>query len=190
MRVILASSSPRRRELMKILNLPFEIITKAVDESLDMSNNIYEESMNLAYKKAQAVYNTIIDDDVIVIGSDTIVYCDNKVYGKPKNYQDAFNMLKKFSGGGHEVISSLCLLIRKGGKEYQELTYDKCEVFVDKMTDEEIDDWIKNNDVYTKAGAYAIQEGFGKYIEKIKGDYFSIVGFPIHKLYNLLKKYK
>lgn len=189
MRVILASSSPRRQELMKMLNLPFEVITKDVIESLDINKNIYEESMNLAYKKAYAVYSEIASD-VIVIGSDTIVYCDNKIYGKPKDYQDALAMLKKFSGTSHEVISSLCLLVRKNGKEYQERTYDKCEVFVDKMTDEEINEWINSNDVYNKAGAYAIQEGFGKYIEKIEGDYFSIVGFPIHKLYNLLKKYK
>lgn len=189
MRIILASSSPRRHELMKMLNIPFEVITKDVIETMDMSKNIYEESMQLAHKKAQAVYDEI-KGDVIVIGSDTIVYCDNKVYGKPKDYQDAYNMLKKFSGQSHEVISSLCLLIRKEGKEYQELTYDKCDVFVDEMSDMEIDEWIQNNDVYTKAGSYAIQEGFGKYIEKIDGDYFSIVGFPIHKLYNLIKKYK
>ena len=189
MRIILASSSPRRHELMKTLNHPFEVITKNVDEKIDINKNIYEESMQLAYRKAKAVYDEI-EEDVIVIGSDTIVYCDNKVYGKPKDYQDAFDMLKKFSGTNHEVISSLCLLIRKDNKEYQELTYDKCLVYVSNMSDLEIDEWIKNNDVYTKAGAYAIQEGFGKFIERIEGDYFSIVGFPIHKLYNLLKKYK
>ena len=98
-------------------------------------------------------------------------------------------MLQKFSGKSHEVISSLCLLIRKDGIEYEELTYDKCEVEFDELTFEEIDDWVKNNPVYDKAGAYAIQEGFGKHIKRIEGDYFSIVGLPIHKLYNILKKY-
>ena len=98
-------------------------------------------------------------------------------------------MISTFSNNHHEVISSLCFLVRKDGKEYQELTYDKCDVYVDNMSREEIDEWIKNNDVYSKAGAYAIQEGFGKYIKKIEGDYFSIVGFPIHKVYELLKKY-
>ena len=188
-KIILASSSPRRKELMKLLNVPFEIITKDVDETYDLKNNIYEESMDVAKRKAKAVYNSI-SSDVIVIGSDTIVYCDNKIYGKPKNYEEAFRMIKKISGTHHEVISSLCLLVRKDNQEYTELTYDKCNVFVSDMTDEEINEWINNSDVYTKAGGYAIQEGFSKYVEKIEGDYFSIVGLPVHKLYNLLKKYK
>ena len=189
MRVILASSSLRRQELMKWMDIPFEIITKDVDEAFDINKNIYDASMEIARKKAKAVYDEI-NGDVIVIGSDTVVYLEGKIYGKPTNFQDAFNMLRKFSGQHHEVISSLCLLIRKNGREYEEVTYDKCEVFVDNLTDEEINDWIIKHDVYTKAGAYAIQEGFGKYITKIEGDYFSIVGFPIHKLYKLLKKYK
>ena len=188
MRIVLASSSPRRRELMKEFNLPFEIITKKVDETFYMEKSVYEESMEISRKKAEAVFNDI-KDDVIVIGSDTIVVQDGLIYGKPKDYEDAIKMLSTFSDHCHEVISSLCLLIRKDGKEYVEMTYDKCDVYVDKMTKEEIDEWIKSNDVYSKAGAYAIQEGFGKYIKKIDGDYFSIVGFPIHKLYELLKKY-
>ena len=189
MRIILASSSPRRKELMENLNIPFEIITKEVDETFDITKNIYDQSMQVAKKKALAVYNDI-KDDVIVIGSDTIVVFDGKIYGKPKNYDDAFDMLEKFSGNTHEVISSLCLLVRKNGREYVELTYDKCDVTVDTMEHDEINEWILHNDVYSKAGAYAIQEGFGKYISKINGDYFSIVGFPIHKLYKLLKKYQ
>ena len=127
--------------------------------------------------------------DVIVIGSDTIVVQDGKLYGKPKDYDDAVNMLKILSDNKHEVVSSLCLLIRKNGKEYEELTYDKCDVYVDKMNIDEINEWINSNDVYSKAGAYAIQEGFGKHVKRIEGDYFSIVGLPVHKLYQLLKKY-
>ncbi len=188
MRIILASSSPRRQELMREFNLPFEVITKNVDEKFYGNKSIYEESMEISKSKALAVFNEI-KDDVIVIGSDTIVLQDGVIYGKPKNYNDAVRMLSIFSNNHHEVLSSLALLIRKNGVEYEELTYDKCDVYVDKMTREEIDDWIKSNDVYSKAGAYAIQEGFGKYIKKIDGDYFSIVGFPIHKLYELLKKY-
>ncbi len=188
MRVILASSSPRRKELMKEMNIPFEIITKPVDESFSGNDNIYEQSMEISKRKAEAVFHETTDD-VIVIGSDTIVVQDNIIYGKPKDYGDAVKMLTKFSNNKHEVISSLCLLVRKNGCEYTELTYDKCDVYVDELSMDEIEEWINSNDVYTKAGAYAIQEGFGKYIKRIDGDYFSIVGFPIHKLYNLLKKY-
>lgn len=188
MKVILASTSPRRLELLKTLNIPFEVKSMHVEETIDENKNHYEECKRLAYEKARAVFDNT-SDDVIVIGSDTIVSMNKKIYGKPKDYQDAFHMLKEFSNKDHEVISSLCLLIRKNNQVYQELTYDKCKVYVSDLNDNEINDWITNNDVYTKAGAYAIQEGFGKFIEKIEGDYFSIVGFPIHKIYNLLKKY-
>ncbi len=189
MRIILASSSPRRKELMEKLGGHFEVMSIDVDETMSSNYDIYEESMNLAKRKALAVYKKI-KEDVVVIGSDTIVLCNNKIYGKPKNKKEAFDMLKSFSGTYHEVISSLCLLIRKNNQEKQELTYDKCLVYVDKMTDDEINEWINNNNVSNWAGAYAIQEGFGKYITKVEGDYFSVVGLPIHKLYNLLKKYK
>ena len=188
MRVILASSSPRRQELMKEFNIPFEIMVKPVDEKFTGETNIYDESMKISKRKAQAIFDEV-DGDVIVIGSDTVVLQDGVIYGKPKDYSDAVNMLTTFSDNKHEVISSLCLLIRKNNQVYEEITYDKCDVYVDKMTTNEINEWINSNDVYSKAGAYAIQEGFGKYIKRIDGDYFSIVGFPIHKLYYLLKKY-
>ena len=189
MRIILSSSSPRRKELMEQLDIPFEIITKNTSEIFDEHNDIYEECMNVAKAKAMAVYQDI-KEDCIVIGSDTIVIYNNKIYGKPKDYSEAYDMIKSFSGNSHEVISSLCLLIRKNGKEYVEKTYDKCIVSVMNLLDGEINDWINNHDVLTRAGAYAIQDGFGKYVSKITGDYFSIVGLPVHKLYILLKKYK
>ena len=188
MKVVLASSSPRRNELMKWLDITYEVIVKETNEDIGNNVNPYDKCMEIAKRKAMNVFNDI-NDDVIVIGSDTMVIYKDKIYGKPINYNDAFNMLKEFSGNKHEVISSLCLLIRKNGVTYEELTYDQCNVYVDKISDEEINNWIINHDVYTRAGAYAIQDGFGKYIKKVEGDYFSIVGFPIHKLYNLLKKY-
>lgn len=188
MRIILASSSPRRHELMKEFNLPFEIIVKEVDETFSGNSDVYHDSMEVSKKKAEAVFNDTVGD-VIVIGSDTIVVQDGKAFGKPKDYNDAHRMLSIINNNHHEVVSSLCLLVRKNGVKYEELTYDKSDVYVDKMTDEEIDNWINSNDVYSKAGAYAIQEGFGKHIKKIEGDYFSIVGLPVHKLYELLKKY-
>ena len=181
MRIVLASSSPRRKELLEKLEIPFEIITKDTEEIFDSNKNIYDASMEVAKKKAEAVYSEI-SGDIIVIGGDTIVNYHNRVIGKPKNLEEAYNMIKDFSGNTHEVISSLCLLIRKDGKEYIELTFDKSIVKVADLTDEEINDWINNHDVLTRAGAYAIQDGFGKYIEYIEGDYFSIVGLPLHKL--------
>ena len=188
MRVILASTSPRRKELLEKLDIPFEIITKNTEEIFDKNKDIYEASMDVSYQKAKAVFDDI-EGDIIVIGSDTIVNVDNKVIGKPKDLDEAYNMIKMISGDTHEVISSLCLLVRKDGRVYQELTYDKSIVKVSELNDFEINDWINNHDVLTRAGAYAIQDGFAKYIEYTKGDYFSIVGLPVHKLYELLKKY-
>lgn len=188
MRVVLASSSPRRQELMKMFQIPFEVIVKDTEEKLNSEKSVYEQCMDIAKSKSMAVFKDI-KDDVIVIGSDTVVSFNNDIYGKPHEYDDAFQMIKSISGNKHEVISSLCILIRKEGKFYEELTYDKCLVYVDEMTDKEIDNWIRKNDVYTRAGAYAIQDGFAKYITKIEGDYFSIVGFPVHKVYGILKKY-
>ena len=187
MRVILASSSPRRQRLMQEFNLPFEIMSKEIDETF-VGDNVYEASMEVSKRKAEVIFKETTGD-VIVIGSDTIVVQDNKIYGKPKDYNEAVSMLETFSDNHHEVVSSLCLLVRKDGNEYIEKTYDKATVYFDKLSREEIDDWINNHEVYSKAGAYAIQEGFSKYIKKIDGDYFSIVGLPVHKLYILLKKY-
>ena len=188
MRIILASSSPRRKELLEKLDVSFEVIIKETEEIFDRNENIYEASMDVAYQKAYAVYNDTVGD-VIVIGSDTIVCYHNEILGKPKDLNEAYEMIKKISGDSHEVISSLCVLVRKNGKEYKEITYDKSTVKVDELSHDEITEWINNHDVLTRAGAYAIQDGFGKHIESINGDYFSIVGLPIHKLYNLLKKY-
>lgn len=187
MKIILASSSPRRRDLLTELGVDFEVITKEVDETF-IGNDIYKASMDVSKRKAMAVFSETVGD-VIVIGSDTIVAQDGVVYGKPKDYNEAVSMLKTLSDNHHEVISSLCVLIRKNGIEYEELTYDKADVYFDKLTIDEINDWINHNDVYSKAGAYAIQEGFGKHVKKIDGDYFSIVGLPLHKLYHLLNKY-
>ena len=188
MRIVLASSSPRRKELLEKLNIPFEVLAIETKEELNNQKSCYEQCMDIAKAKAQVVFDTI-SDDVIVIASDTIVVNDGVIYGKPHNYEEAFKMIKSISNKKHEVISSLCVLVRKDNKVYQELTYDKGYVYVDSLSDKEIDDWIKNNDVYTRAGGYAIQDGFGKFVTKIDGDYFSIVGLPLHQVWDILKKY-
>ena len=139
MRIILASTSPRRRELLEKLDIPFEIMSKNTEEIFDDTKSVYEASEEVSYQKAKAVYDDI-DGDVIVIGSDTIVYHNNKVIGKPKTKEEAYEMIKEFSGDTHEVISSLCLLIRKNGHEYKETTYDKSIVKVADMSDYEIND--------------------------------------------------
>ena len=192
MNVILASSSPRRRELMRKIGIPFEVIIVPHEEKLNKRKSVYNQCIDIAYSKAKVVYDREIEnnsDNFIVIGSDTIVVYNKKIYGKPKDFNEAYDMLKTFSGNCHEVITSLVLLVRKNGKDYEEKVYEKALVYVDEMSDDEIKEWLNNSDPYSKAGGYAIQEGFGKYITKIEGDYFTIVGFPLNKAYRLLKKY-
>ena len=188
MQVILASASPRRKELMKKLNIPFDVIVCLHEEKLNKKKSVYEQCEDISYQKALLVYNQE-PDDVIVIGSDTIVVNDEKIYGKPKDYKEAFKMLKSLSNKSHEVVTSVTMLIRKNGKEYVEKFYEVANVHVDKLSKDEINEIIETSDPYSKAGGYAIQENFGKYIKKIDGDYFTIVGFPLNRVYRLLQKY-
>ena len=192
MNVILASASPRRRELLRKIGIPFEVIIVPHEEKLNKRKSVHNQCIDIAYGKAKVVYDKELEngnDNFIVIGSDTIVSYDKQIYGKPKNFDEAFKMIKTFSNNCHEVVTSLVLLVRKDGKEYVEKVYEKSLVYVDEISDDEIKDWIISSDPYTKAGGYAIQESFGKYITKIEGDYFTIVGFPLNKAYRLLKKY-
>ena len=184
MRIILASASPRRKELMDILEIDFEVIISNADETLEEGLSIIEQSKRLAYIKAKAVYDETIGDK-IVIGADTIVVKDNKIYGKPKDREDAFTILKTLKNGKHQVISSICIL---GETEY--IDYDITDVYFTEMTDKEINDWLDKNEYMDKAGAYAIQTSFAKYVEKIDGNYATVLGLPIHKVYEQLKKYK
>lgn len=188
MKIILASASPRRKELLQKLNIPFEI--KVIEHEEVMNDNLdyYENCMNIAYNKALLTYEQE-KDDVIVIGSDTMVLKNNKVYGKPKDQNDAFEVLKELQNDCHEVITSIVLLIRKNKQEYLEKDYSVSKIYIDKMSDSEIHDWIDNNDVLSKAGGYAIQEDFMKYVTKIDGDLGTIIGLPLNKTYRLLKKY-
>ena len=190
MKVILASASPRRRALMKLLNIPFEVIIIPHEEKLNKRKSIYNQCLDIAYQKAKIVCEKEENNDnIIIIGSDTIVVHNKKIFGKPHDYDEAFNMIRSLSGTSHEVVTSLVMLIRKDGQEYEEKLYDVAKVYIDEMTDDEIKEWLENSDPYSKAGGYAIQEGFSKYITKIEGDYTTIVGLPLNKVYRLLQKY-
>ncbi len=178
MRIVLASKSPRRREILENLNVSFEIITADTDESSDITDGkaLAEE---LSFRKAYAVWQTLNSTkDTLVIGCDTIVCCDGKILGKPKNREDAVRMLKSLSGKKHSVISGLTLLY--GDKKYicSETTY----VLFDDMTDEQINNYVSSGECDDKAGAYAIQGGAARYINGIEGCYFNVVGLPVNRL--------
>lgn len=187
MRIILASKSPRRKELMNLITNNYEVIVSDVDETFKEGLNIIEQSKRLAYIKAKKVFAET-NNDRIVIGSDTMVVKNDKVYGKPKSKEEAISMIKELKNGEHQVITSLAVLIEKDGKYTEYIDYDVTKVYINDMTEEEILNWIDSGNAYDKAGAYAIQGEFGVFIDRIDGNYFTVVGLPIHKLYDILKR--
>ena len=145
--------------------------------------------MKLAKVKAKAVFD-ITEGDRIVIGSDTMVIKENKILEKPKDKEDAKRMINDLKNTLHEVITSLCCIIQKDGKVIEKSDYDKTKVYFADITDAEIDKWVQTGKCMDKAGAYAMQdEEFGVFVDKIEGNYTTVVGMPMHKLYKILKEY-
>ena len=188
MKIILASQSPRRKELMDLLKVDYEVIVSHVDETLEEGLTIEEQSKRLGYIKAKAVFDQT-QGDRIVIGSDTMVVEDKEILGKPKDKQDAIRMIQLLQNAEHQVITSLAVLIQEGEAYQEYIDYDATKVYIKKMSEEEIEKWLEKGSWQDKAGAYAIQSEFGVFVDKIDGNYFTVVGLPIHKLYDVIKKY-
>ena len=179
--IILASKSPRRQQFFKDLNIDFTIKLKEVEELYPQKLKGIEITDYLANLKAKA-YKDLKDNDLLIT-SDTIVWLENKALGKPKNYHEAFVMLKNLSGKKHEVITSISIK----NKNFQKIINDITTVFFKKLSDKEINYYINNYKPFDKAGAYGIQEWIGFIaIDKIEGSYFNVVGLPVHKLYKEL----
>ena len=188
MRIILASKSPRRKELMNLITKNYEVIVSNADETHVEGLSIEEESKRLAYIKAKKVFDET-SGDRIVIGSDSMVIKNGNIYEKPKDALDAKRMIQELQGKNHTVITSLCVLIEENNNYKEYINYDVAEVYFKSITDEEIDKWIQTGNPLDKAGAYAIQSEFGVHVEKINGNYTTVVGLPIHKLYDVIKEY-
>lgn len=188
MKIILASQSPRRKELMDLLKIKYEIIPSKVDETFEEGLSIIEQSKRLAYIKSKEIFNKT-SEDRIIIGSDSIVVKDGKIYGKPKDRKDAIQILNELKNSSHQVITSLCVMIQDKGKFKQYLDCDIAEVYFKDMTMEEIQKWVDTGNALDKAGGYAIQSEFCVYIDKIEGNYTTVVGLPMHKLYEVIKEY-
>ncbi|HPU41480.1 MAG TPA: Maf family protein [Acetivibrio clariflavus] len=188
MQIILASQSPRRSELLKQLGLNFQIRIANIDESNSMGLKASELVQYLAFEKAKAVAeNSSLDRDSIVIGADTVVVKDGAILGKPRDKQDAFNMLKGLSGSWHEVMTGIAVIDANSFK------YDKCveitRVKMKELKDETINAYINSGEPLDKAGAYGIQGLGAVLIDRIEGCYFNVVGLPISKLSDILKNY-
>ena len=188
MRIILASQSPRRKELLKMVVPEFDVIVSKADESLEDGLKPSEQASRISYLKAKTVFDETTGDR-IVIGSDTMVVKDGKIYGKPKSRENAKEILKELLMGdrAHTVVTGLCVLIQKGDEYKEYITFDEAKVCFKEMSDDEIEKWIDTGKVMDKAGAYSLQDEFGKHIEKIDGNFFTVIGMPIHKLYDILK---
>jgi septum formation protein len=181
--IILASASPRRRQLLEALDVDFVIKTKNTDESFGNNTTIREIPCQLAQRKARAFLSEIAENQ-LVIAADTIVSIDDEVLNKPQNEQEATTMLQKLSGQCHEVITGVCLL----SLHKEKIFYDVTKVFFKSLTEEEIAYYIKKYKPYDKAGSYGAQEWLGMIaIERIEGSYFNVMGLPVHKLYEELK---
>ncbi|MCB9256114.1 MAG: septum formation protein Maf [Chitinophagales bacterium] len=183
---ILASKSPRRQELLKHILPTFELRIKEIEEVYPVDLNPREVPQYLAELKAKGFQDELKQNDIL-ISSDTIVYMNNKIYGKPKDREEGIAFLQELSGKRHEVITGVCLLSREGIHSFIETTY----VYFKKLDQNEIEYYIDHYKPYDKAGAYAIQEWIGMIgIEKIEGDYFNVVGLPLSRLYDELQKIK
>lgn len=187
MKVILASKSPRRAALLNLAQIEYEIFPSNFDESTVKIFNIEEKSKELAYQKALNVFNNTQGDRTI-IGADTIVVKNNKIYGKPKDREEAIKTLRELQGDKHEIYTSLAILIEYQGKYKEIKELCKTEVTVSKMSDEEIIEYVDFEEPYDKAGAYSIQSCFCKFVEKIEGNYMSVVGLPVYRVYQILKE--
>lgn len=185
---VLASGSPRRKELLSELIPSFDIVVSEADESAvpkTLAPELYVEE--LALLKAAASANTLGKRKAdIVIGADTVVALDGEILGKPSDETDAFNMLKRLSGRKHEVYTGYCVMRLRDGFTLSKA--EKTEVFFKELDDEKIKAYIETGEPMDKAGAYGIQ-GLGKvFINKINGDYNNVVGLPVSALCDVLEK--
>lgn len=184
-KLILASKSPRRQQLLRDLGFDFEVRTMDVNEDHDLSLNGEEIAAHLAQKKALAFESDLADDE-IVLTSDTVVWCNGESLAKAENEAHAREMLQKLSGTSHDVITGVCLL----SKKHKEVFTDTTKVYIRKLTDEEMDYYISHYRPFDKAGAYGIQEWIGMWaIEKIEGSFFTVMGLPTHLIHPYLQKF-
>lgn len=183
--IILASGSPRRKEILSQIGVSFRVVVSECDESTEVREPdlLVKE---LSARKAEAVAKEL-NGPVIVIGADTVVAADGQILGKPKNTEDANRMIAMIAGGKHQVYTGVCILIKEADGTMQKIGFaEGSDVYVDPMTKEQIDAYTATPEPYDKAGGYAIQGIFAAHISRIEGDYYNIVGLPVAGIYRRL----
>ena len=184
--VILASGSPRRKELLELIGVEFKIITSNKEEVIT-GTNPEEVVKELSLMKAEDVAEGVTGP-AIILGADTVVAHGGRILGKPKDAEDAVNMIRSFAGDDHFVYTGVCIIRKEADGSVKKISFaEGTRVTVYPMTEEEIARYVASGEPMDKAGAYAIQGLFAPYIKGIEGDYYNIVGFPIAGIYQRLK---
>ncbi|MCQ2421543.1 MAG: Maf family protein [Lachnospiraceae bacterium] len=182
--IFLASKSPRRREILSIMGLTFTVVSSDADE---VTSETEPEKLVEELSLRKALGTRVTDPEAMVIGSDTVVSYAGRILGKPKDEEEAFSMLKMLSGNVSSVYTGVTLFFPY--KDKPPVTFHtRTEVVFDTLTDAEILSYIKTGEPMDKAGAYGIQGTFGKHIIEIRGDYYNVMGLPMHDLYKKLKE--
>ena len=181
MKLILASQSPRRRELLGLLGIPFEIRVPNADETMDPTGEPAQQVALVSRRKAEA---TPREEDAVVVAADTIVVCDGTILGKPKDPEDAARMLRLLSGRTHQVMTGLTVLYQDKVCSHTEVT----QVTFRELSDSEILRYVRSGEPMDKAGAYGIQGGAALFAQGICGDYYNVVGLPVCRLVQVLQE--
>lgn len=181
MKLVLASKSPRRSEILKNAGIDFTVRVADADETIPEGTKPEDAVVFLAARKAMAVPR---ENDEVILGADTVVVLDGNILGKPKDKNDAFNMIKSLSGRVHSVFTGVCAI----GDGISLTFAEETKVDFYPLSDEEICDYVNTNEPYDKAGAYGIQGLASKFIRGIEGDYFNVVGLPVSSVYKKIIK--
>lgn len=186
-RIVLASSSPQRKYLLKKIVDDYEILPSQFDESTITNWPPEKHVMELAYGKARAVASKI--DEGLIIGADTVVVLDDRILGKPSDDKEAQEMLSMLSGRTHSVLTGICVLLVKNGRIVREmLDFEKTLVTFQRLDKSDIESYVETGEPRERAGAYAIQAEGSRLVEHIEGDYDNVVGLPVARLAEMLEK--
>lgn len=189
-KIILASASPRRKELLEQIGMEFSVFPSSKEEIVETTVPA-DVVRTLSKQKAEDVWNASYEkqEDSIVIGADTVVSCEELILGKPKDEADALRMLAMLQGKEHQVWTGVTLIWKEEGKQKHYSFYVETNVVLYAMTQEEIITYIRSGDSMDKAGAYGIQGRFAAYIKSIRGEYNNVVGLPVGRLYHEMKSF-
>ena len=181
MELILASQSPRRKELLGLFHIPFAVRVADIDETMDEIKPPFDEVARVSRLKAEAVER---EKDDVVIAADTIVVCEGKVLGKPRTEADAKEMLALLSGRDHQVMTGMTVLRGETALTCTEVT----DIHFRELSDREIDAYVASGEPMDKAGSYGIQGGAALFVDKLVGDYYNVMGLPVCRLWQLLSQ--